>query len=54
MECQDEWKADEYPCPKCKGIIHWMIWESSDGGHEDVHYHCRSCGYDRWVDGCDS
>ena len=49
-----EWKEDDCPCPRCGEFsVKWRLWESSDGGHEDVNYHCE-CGHDWWVDGCDS
>lgn len=34
--------------------IQSRLWESSDGGHEDINYRCDDCGSDWWVDGIDS
>jgi transposase-like protein len=41
-------------CKECNSDNVWYrLWESSDGGHEDVHYHCRGCNRNWWVEGTD-
>lgn len=43
-------------CPKCKKTKNVLCdtWESSDGGHEDYRYRCKTCGHSWWIDGIDS
>jgi len=53
---RSEWQ-DEDPmmtCHRCgTAKLQWRLWESADGGHEDIHYRCRNCGEEWWVDGPD-
>lgn len=42
-------------CGKCPSqAVERQVWESSDGGFEDYHYTCKSCGHNWWVDGPDA
>lgn len=45
-----------FKCPKCgrSHDIDYREWESADGGHEDYHYHCRTCDHKWWVEGADA
>lgn len=59
MPYTTESKKDEYGtlCRKCenpKPNVFYMMWESDDGGHEDVKYNCKDCGHSWWVEGSDS
>lgn len=59
MGYETDWTLTEsadVPCRYCgaKGDIWYREWESSCGGHEDVHYRCDACGEDWWVEGPDA
>lgn len=43
-----------FMCRKCNtnDTLSYQKWESSDGGHEDIHYTC-GCGHSWWVEGMD-
>ena len=50
-----DWKLSSYACRKCgMKTVRIRIWESHCGGYEDTNFHCTSCGWDWWIDGCDS
>jgi DNA-directed RNA polymerase subunit M/transcription elongation factor TFIIS len=59
MTLYDGWKPtkDENPnfvCVKCKSNnIYYRYWESHDGAHEDINYHCHNCDRSWWVEGSD-
>lgn len=43
-----------WTCIRCgAATIYFRVWESHDGGHQDIQYHCRSCGRRWWVEGDD-
>lgn len=54
-----DWKPtkDENPefvCQECgSDDVRYRVWESSDGGHEDIRYQCV-CGRAWWVEGPDA
>ena len=56
----DDWKPTKpenpaFKCRKCGSDDVWYrVWESSCGGYEDVHYECRSCKREWWVEGPDA
>ncbi len=56
----DDWKPTkaenpEFKCRVCGSNDVWYsIWESSCGGFEDVHYECRACKRDWWIESSDS
>lgn len=56
MGTYGEWKDhDDWSCVKCDSTkIKYRLWESSDGGHEDIQYKCLSCNHHWWVEGCDA
>jgi len=47
--------AGPWPCRECGGTdVHFRIRESDDGAHEDIQYHCRTCGRRWWVESSDA
>jgi len=54
MPYESENNPTDRPCPKCQGELVYDVWESSDGGHEDLQFHCKTCGHSFWIDGIDS
>lgn len=49
-----EWLPAKSKCRHCKtGDVEYKDWESSDGGHTDIHYQCKSCKKDWWIEGAD-
>lgn len=52
-----EWTDTNDPnfkCRKCKSSdIAFYNWTSSDEAHDDVHYMCKNCKNDWWVEGSD-
>lgn len=54
------WKPvkDETPgfgCRYCHKLddVEYSTWTSSDEAHEDIHYRCKACGKDWWIEGSD-
>lgn len=58
MPFETDWTKvdDQMPCRHCGtvGRIERRLWESDDGGHEDVKYRCLACERTWWVDGPDA
>jgi len=56
---KSEWKPtkpedSDFKCQKCQSDDIWYsVWESSDGGHTDINYHCKGCNRRWWVEGSD-
>jgi DNA-directed RNA polymerase subunit M/transcription elongation factor TFIIS len=54
-----DWKPistlTNFECQKCssKEVI-YRVWESDDGGYEDVHYKCKTCGKSWWYESDDA
>ena len=59
MAFEGDWKPTKrenphFKCRDCHSDNVWYImWESFDGGHEDIKYHCRSCNKTWWIEGPD-
>jgi DNA-directed RNA polymerase subunit M/transcription elongation factor TFIIS len=44
-----------FKCRKCGSDDVWYrVWDSDDGGFEDVEYECRGCGRKWWFEGSDA
>lgn len=60
MPYTTDWKdvkeeVEGWACRVCKhvDVVEYRKWESSDGGREDLEYHCKSCNRQWWVEGTD-
>ena len=56
-EYVDDWKPTSTPSFRCRcgsNDIIFREWESSCGGFEDIHYKCRSCRREWWVESADA
>ena len=59
-EYSEGWKATktenpDFKCRKCNSDDIWYRhWESSDGAYDDIHYHCKACDRNWWVESSDS
>lgn len=56
---QDDWKPTapvnaNFKCRCGSNDVWFRNWDSSCGGFEDVHYQCRACGRDWWVESADA
>ena len=51
-----EWeRCYDVECSRCESNnVEFIIWESFDGGNEDVKYKCNNCEKSWWVEGSDS
>lgn len=54
-----DWKPTKaenpsFVCRECKSDeVEYREWESGDGAHDDLHYRCKACGRDWWIEGAD-
>jgi len=59
MPYTSDWKPvksedPDFKCRECGSDDVWyIIWESSDGGHEDYKYACHNCNRTWWYEGAD-
>lgn len=57
---RDDWKptrADNpaFTCRQCgSGDVWYKVWDSADGGYEDIKYECRGCKRTWWVESSDA
>jgi DNA-directed RNA polymerase subunit M/transcription elongation factor TFIIS len=57
---RSDWKPTRaenprFKCRKCGSDDVWYrVWDSDDGGFEDVEYECRGCGRKWWFEGSDA
>ena len=60
MPYETDWKPvndedTDFKCSECgSGDVWYRLWESSDGGHDDVECVCHSCRRTWWIEGADA